>query len=78
MIINSGFIYKQKINITSIKKISETNNLLASPAASLDRIAIYYNEKDLVIISPKDKIDFIDQLIKLNSKIKVVLKQNNR
>lgn len=74
LIIKCGFLFNKTIKIDTIKKIEETNNLLSSPAASLDRIEIGYNQYDSVMISPKDKLDFINQLVTINENINVVLK----
>ena len=76
LIVRSGFLFKRTIKIDRIKKIEETNNPLSSPAASLDRLAIYYNKFDFVLISPKDKMDFIAQLKRINGEIEVVLKRD--
>lgn len=78
LIVKCGFLINMTIKIDTIKKIEETNNPLSSPAASLDRIAIDYNESDSVMISPKDKMDFINQLLKINEKIEVVLKKDKQ
>ncbi|GGD20716.1 PH domain-containing protein [Flavobacterium orientale] len=58
-----------KIDILSIKRIYKTNNPLSSPALSLDRMAIVYNTYDEVLISPKLKKEFIDELLKINPSI---------
>lgn len=76
LIVKCGFMINITVKIDRIKKIVETNNPLSSPAASLDRLAIYYNDTDSVMISPKDKIIFINHLIATNSKIEVILKKN--
>ncbi|MCB8999406.1 MAG: PH domain-containing protein [Bacteroidales bacterium] len=73
LIIKSGFIINKKVNINRIKKITETNNILSAPAASLDRIAIYCENSEIIMISPKDKMNFINDLIKVNSNIEVVV-----
>lgn len=78
LIVKCGFLINMTIKIDSIKKIEETNNPLSSPAASLDRIEIDYNESDSVMISPKDKMDFINQLLTINEKIEVVLKKDRQ
>lgn len=72
--IKCGFMYNKTIKIENIKKITETNNPLSSPATSLDRIAIFYNKFDSIMISPKDKADFIYQLKQINDKIEVITK----
>ena len=60
-----------KIDIHSIKRIYKTNNPLSSPALSLDRIAIVYNTYDEVLISPKLKKEFVEDLLKINPTISV-------
>ena len=74
--VKCGFMVCMTIKIVKIKKIKETNNPLSSPAASLDRIAIYYNNTDSTMISPKDKMEFINQLTNINSKIEVIFKKD--
>lgn len=58
-----------KIDIHSIKRIYKTNNPLSSPALSLDRIAIVYNKYDEILISPKLKKEFVEELLKINPDI---------
>jgi hypothetical protein len=60
-----------KIDIHSIKRIYKTNNPMSSPALSLDRIALVYNKYDEVLISPKLKKQFVDELLKINPSIVV-------
>lgn len=72
--IRCGFMYNSKIDISSIKQISETNNPLSSPATSLDRLEIRYAQSGEVLISPKEKHAFIKELQTLNPAIKVVMK----
>ena len=78
LIIKCGFMYNATIKIGRIKKIVETNNPLSSPATSLDRIMIYFGNSDTIMISPKEKMDFIDQLRATNPKIEVLLKSKNK
>ena len=70
---SSGF-FKLDIPISKIKKISETRSILSSPASSLDRIKITYNKYDTVMISPKNKTEFINKLLEINSSIEVNIK----
>ena len=72
LIVHSGVLYKKKIAIASVRKIKETKNPISAPAPSLDRLEIFYNRFDSIIISPKDKPRFIAELIKLNPEIEVV------
>ena len=60
-----------KVEIKSIKRIYKTRNPLSSPALSLDRIAIVYNKYDEVLISPKNKQEFVEELLKINPDILV-------
>ncbi len=64
-------VWGVKIDIHSIKRIYKTNNPLSSPALSLDRIAIVYNTYDEVLISPKLKKEFVEELLKINPNIEV-------
>lgn len=73
--IKCGFFFNETIDIKTIKKISETNNALSLPATSLDRIEINYGKFDSVIISPKLKKEFIDEIIAINSSVEVKFKK---
>ena len=61
LIVKSGFI-KQRIVYSSIKNIKESKNPLASAALSLDRIEIIFGVGGVVLISPKNKQEFLQQL----------------
>jgi hypothetical protein len=65
-------IWNTKISIHLIRKIYRTNNPLSSPALSLDRIAVVYNTYDEVLISPREREEFIQELLKINPNIEVV------
>jgi len=66
-------VWWKKIDIKSIKKIYATNNPLSSPALSLDRIAVVYNQVDEILISPKERKAFVEELLKINPNIEVKL-----
>ncbi|MHC1703836.1 MAG: PH domain-containing protein [Tenuifilaceae bacterium] len=74
LIIKGGFIINKVIEIEKIKKISDSNSILSSPANSLDRIEISFNKYDNILISPKEKILFIDHLKTINPSIEVKIK----
>lgn len=74
LIIKSSFIVNKKIEVSRITKISETNNPLSAPAASLDRLEISYDQYGSVLISPKDKSGFISHITRLNPQIEVQCK----
>ena len=69
--IKSGFLLNKTIAIGSIRKITATKNPPSSPATSLDRLEIMYNKSDSIIISPKDKTGFINELKTINPGIEV-------
>lgn len=63
--------YRKDIYIRSIKRIRRTKNHLASPALSGDRIEIQFNRYESVMISPKSRKVFIEELRKINPAIKI-------
>ena len=67
--VKCGFYFNTKIDIASIRKIENTRTLLGSPALSLDRIEIFYNQFDTIVISPEDKPGFIAALQNINPAI---------
>jgi len=67
--VNNVFFTYPSIHISSIKKISKTNSIMASPAPSLNRIKIYYGINNSIILSPKDKSSFFEALKKINPDI---------
>jgi len=72
--IKSGFVYKKTIKIVEIKRITETRDIMSSPANSIDRLEITFNNFDRVLVSPKEKTEFIRLLTAINPDIKVKLK----
>ena len=66
-------VWWTKIDIKSIKRIYVTNNPLSSPALSLDRLAVVYNTYDEILISPKERKAFVEELLKINPNIEVKL-----
>lgn len=64
-------IWKTKIPIQSIHKVYRTRIPLSSPALSLDRIGVVYNKYDEIFISPKEREEFIKELLKVNPNIEV-------
>ena len=68
-VIKCGFLYHKNLEVSRIKSIAETSNLISSPAASLDRIEIKYDQHGIVVISPKDKVAFAKDLLEINPNI---------
>lgn len=75
LVIKSGFLFNRTIDIKAIKKITETNNPISSPAISLDRLEITYGKPGSIIISPKQKTEFIQHIKRLNPSVEVKLKK---
>ena len=71
LIVRAALMPDIKIEIKSIRKIVETNNPLSSPAGSLDRLEIFYNKFDSVIISPVETEEFLSRLQKSNPEIEI-------
>jgi hypothetical protein len=59
-----GLGMKRKIPLASIRKVALSNNPISSPAASLQRIAIHYDRWGYILISPKNREAFIEELEK--------------
>ena len=64
--IKCGFFRYNSINIMDMKKVSKSRSIISSPAASFDRIEISYGKFDELIISPRNKFKFINDLQKIN------------
>lgn len=75
--IKCGFFFNLSIEIKGIKKVSESYNIISSPALSFDRLEILYNKFDTVLISPKDKIRFIEAIKKNNPEVEIKIKEKN-
>jgi hypothetical protein len=69
LLIYMGPLLIKRIAITSIRKMACTNNPLSAPAASLKRIAIHYDRFGFVLISPKNREDFMAEVEKRKMKL---------
>jgi hypothetical protein len=72
--IRCGFFFYRDIDIHTIQKIKETNDLRSSPAPSLDRLELFYAKYDSIMVSPKDKTGFISVLQTINPTVEVIYK----
>lgn len=77
LIIKCGFLINVSIDIQNIKKISESYNIMSSPALSFDRLEILYNKFDTILVSPKEKERFIVAIQKINPQIEIKAKTKN-
>ncbi len=71
LVIFMGAIRYKTIDIQSIRKMELSNNPLSSPAASLKRIAIHYNKWGYVLISPKNREAFIQDVLDRQKKFEI-------
>lgn len=63
--------FRSTVNIEDIKRLNATNTLMSGPALSIDRIEIHHRKYDKAIISPKDRIEFVQALLTKNKYIEV-------
>lgn len=70
LIIRCTFLMHYKIDINSIREISDTRSIISAPALSLDRIKIK-SKGGIAIISPADKTAFVSALKQINPAIKI-------
>ena len=67
--IKCGFFKYKPVTIKEMKKVSKSSNIISSPADSFDRIEITYGKFEELIISPKHKTKFVEDLQKVNPEI---------
>lgn len=64
-------ILNKKYDIAQISRIVPTRTFLSAPAASLDRLAVYFeHQPSPLVLSPQDKQAFIRHLQSVNPRIK--------
>ena len=68
--VKCGMFFNTKLAISSITRVENTQTVLSAPALSTDRIEIFYNKFDSVIISPENKAAFVAELQKINPDIR--------
>ena len=66
-----GVLKDTLIPIVSITSVNSTRNPSSAPALSMDRLEINYGNFDFVLISPLEKEHFVEELLKINPKIKI-------
>lgn len=68
LLIRCGVLESFDINVDDIEWIKKSNELTSAPALSVDRLEIGY-KGGRILISPKDKKQFVDDLKTINPKI---------
>ncbi|MBN1599163.1 MAG: PH domain-containing protein [Bacteroidales bacterium] len=76
--IRCGFWVNKTIDINSISRIRESSSIISSPASSFDRLEIKYERVGHILISQKDKIGFIKNILEINSDIEIKVKEFTR
>jgi len=71
LIINTGLTYKKRFRISEITGIKKTSNVMSATALSLDRLEIRFQNKQYVLVSPRDQEAFIARLLSVNPKIAI-------
>lgn len=66
LIIKCGIFCNKTINIDQIKWVAKSSDWSAWPAPSFDRIEIAYSKFETIVISPKDKFGFANDLCQMN------------
>lgn len=67
--IKCGFFYMKGIPLEEIKSIRPSRNPLSMPAFSLDRLEIRFGKTGYVLISPKEKSEFLNMIQRANPEI---------
>lgn len=73
--IRTKFFPSQKVTLQDIRKIEESNSILAAPAFSFDRLEIFYTKYDSILVSPENKEQFIADLLNVNPEIEIKYKK---
>lgn len=77
--IRVGYWYKKDVDIGSIRKITESDSWVSSPAPDIkNRLDLQCGKTGSVTVSPSDKPGFIQQLTSLNPAIQVVYKAGKK
>lgn len=71
LIVKCGSLIKNKYDISKITTVSDTRTILSAPALSIDRIKIRFQNREELVISPKNKSAFIEDLKKQNPQIDI-------
>src|SRR5690606_3523553 len=69
--IRCGILFDRRIDISSIKRVTPSRLMMSAPALSMDSLEILYNSFDSVLVSPKEKEYFLQQLNHINPRIEL-------
>lgn len=66
-----ALLFKQEYDLQKLDSITPTRSLLSSPAASLRRLRLDFGVGKPLIISPAAQEYFIEEVLRVNPKVKV-------
>lgn len=75
LVVKSGFVINMKIDIQMVNSIKETSSIISAPALSFDRLEVNWGEYTGIVISPREKHEFIEHLTSINPQIEVRIKK---
>ncbi len=61
LLIRSG-PFRWCVPLDQIRTVAASRNLASAPALSINRLLIAYGQDDAILISPRDKLPFIEEL----------------
>ena len=67
--VRRGFMFKEKVDVSKITSIAAVREFLAAPAFALDRLVIRYGQDHSVLISPRNRRSFLNDLRAINPSI---------
>jgi hypothetical protein len=74
LIVRCGVLMRRHISLATIEEVSPTGDPSSGPAWSMDRLKVNYQnkgEQTFVIISPEDKISFMQELSSSDAALKL-------
>jgi len=66
-----GLFYKKTFPVNEIISLRPTNNVMSSPALSLDRLELRFRDRKTLLISPVNQYQFTEALLAINPAIDV-------
>lgn len=71
--VRCGVFHSGRYDIGKVHKIERTRSAISAPAASLDRIAVYFKGDSWpLVVSPRDRAGFVKRLTEINPEIEYV------
>lgn len=71
LIVRCGLFYRKTFDLKQLKSIKYTSNPLSSPALSLRRLELKFDNSETIMISPESREDFIAEIHKYKPEVEV-------